>query len=115
MTLLQVSGLDLYYGDAQALAGVALHIDAGEIVAIVGANGAGKSSLIRAIHGIHRRSAARASRARVRAFSLTSSCPRAASQSFGDTIGGVFMAIDMVDLLLMKPRRLRGGKGVKHR
>ena len=54
MSLLQVSGLDLYYGDAQALAGVGLHIDAGEIVAIVGANGAGKSSLIRAIHGIHR-------------------------------------------------------------
>ena len=54
MSLLQVSGLDLYYGDAQALAGVGLHIDAGEIVAIVGGNGAGKSSLIRAIHGIHK-------------------------------------------------------------
>jgi branched-chain amino acid transport system ATP-binding protein len=54
VSLLQVSDLDLYYGDAQALAGVSLHIDAGEIVAIVGANGAGKSSLIRAIHGIHR-------------------------------------------------------------
>jgi branched-chain amino acid transport system ATP-binding protein len=54
VSLLQVSGLDLYYGDAQALAGVGLHIDAGEIVAIVGANGAGKSSLIRAIHGILR-------------------------------------------------------------
>ena len=52
MSLLQVSGVDLYYGDAQALAGVTLHIDAGEIVAIVGANGAGKSSLIRALQGI---------------------------------------------------------------
>jgi len=50
--LLQVSGLDLYYGDAQALAGVSLDIATGEIVAIVGANGAGKSSLIRAVHGI---------------------------------------------------------------
>jgi branched-chain amino acid transport system ATP-binding protein len=54
VSLLEVADLDLYYGDAQALAGVGLHIDAGEIVAIVGANGAGKSSLIRAIHGIHR-------------------------------------------------------------
>ena len=52
--LLQVEGLDLYYGDAQALAGVSLEIAAGEIVAIVGANGAGKSSLIRAIHGIEK-------------------------------------------------------------
>jgi len=54
VSLLQVANLELYYGDAQALAGVSLHIDAGEIVAIVGANGAGKSSLIRAIHGIEK-------------------------------------------------------------
>jgi branched-chain amino acid transport system ATP-binding protein len=50
--LLKVDGIDLYYGDAQALAGVSIEIAAGEIVAIVGANGAGKSSLIRTIHGI---------------------------------------------------------------
>jgi branched-chain amino acid transport system ATP-binding protein len=55
--LLQVDGLDLHYGDAQALAGVSLELAAGEIVAIVGANGAGKSSLIRAIHGIEKPSA----------------------------------------------------------
>ncbi len=52
--LLQVDNVDLYYGDAQALAGVSLKIEAGEIVAIVGANGAGKSSLIRAVHGIEK-------------------------------------------------------------
>jgi branched-chain amino acid transport system ATP-binding protein len=52
--LLEVEGLDLYYGDAQALNGVSLKLEAGEIVAIVGANGAGKSSLIRAIHGIEK-------------------------------------------------------------
>jgi branched-chain amino acid transport system ATP-binding protein len=50
--LLEVRDLDLFYGDAQALSGVSLDIADGEIVAIVGANGAGKSSLIRAIHGI---------------------------------------------------------------
>jgi branched-chain amino acid transport system ATP-binding protein len=53
-TLLQVDRLDLFYGDAQALDGVSLEIAAGEIVAIVGANGAGKSSLIRTIHGIEK-------------------------------------------------------------
>ena len=52
--LLQVDALDLYYGDAQALSGVSIEIAAGEVVAIVGANGAGKSSLIRAIHGIEK-------------------------------------------------------------
>ena len=50
--LLSVRDLDLYYGDAQALDVVSLEVPQGEIVAIVGANGAGKSSLIRAIAGI---------------------------------------------------------------
>ena len=52
--LLKVENLDLFYGDAQALAGVSLEIAPGEIVAIVGANGAGKSSLIRSVHGIEK-------------------------------------------------------------
>jgi len=54
MALLKVEHLDLYYGDAQALAGVSIVVPQGEIVAIAGANGAGKSSLIRAIAGIER-------------------------------------------------------------
>jgi branched-chain amino acid transport system ATP-binding protein len=49
---LAVHDLDLFYGDAQALSGVSLEVPRGAIVAIVGANGAGKSSLIRAIAGI---------------------------------------------------------------
>ena len=51
---LQIENLDLYYGDAQALASVSLEVPRGEIVAIVGANGAGKTSLIRAIAGIEK-------------------------------------------------------------
>ena len=58
-TLLQVDKVDLFYGDAQALDSVSLEIAAGEIVAIVGANGAGKSSLIRTIHGIETPAAGR--------------------------------------------------------
>jgi branched-chain amino acid transport system ATP-binding protein len=49
---LSVENLDLYYGDAQALSQVSLQVGEGEIVAIVGANGAGKSSLIRCIAGM---------------------------------------------------------------
>jgi branched-chain amino acid transport system ATP-binding protein len=52
--MLSISGLDLFYGDAQALDDVALEVAEGEIVAIVGANGAGKTSLIRTIAGIER-------------------------------------------------------------
>ena len=50
--MLSVKNLDLYYGDAQALSDVSLDVPKGQIVAIVGANGAGKSSLIRTIAGI---------------------------------------------------------------
>ncbi|OFZ94695.1 MAG: branched-chain amino acid ABC transporter ATP-binding protein [Betaproteobacteria bacterium RIFCSPLOWO2_02_67_12] len=57
--MLKIENLDLYYGDAQALAGVSLEVPQGEIVAIVGANGAGKSSLIRTIAGIEKPRAGR--------------------------------------------------------
>jgi branched-chain amino acid transport system ATP-binding protein len=52
--MLRVEGLDLFYGDAQALDGVSLDIEQGTIVAIVGANGAGKTTLIRTIAGMQR-------------------------------------------------------------
>jgi branched-chain amino acid transport system ATP-binding protein len=52
--MLEVRGLDLFYGDAQALDDVCLEVKEGEVVAVVGANGAGKSSLIRTIFGLHR-------------------------------------------------------------
>jgi branched-chain amino acid transport system ATP-binding protein len=50
--ILEIENLDLFYGDAQALDGVSLSAAEAELVAIVGANGAGKSSLIRTIAGI---------------------------------------------------------------
>ena len=52
--MLSVKDLDLFYGDAQALSSVSLEVPKGEIVAIIGANGAGKSSLIRTIAGIEK-------------------------------------------------------------
>ncbi len=52
--MLQVENLDVFHGDAQALDDVSLEIAEGAIVAIVGANGAGKTSLIRTIAGMHR-------------------------------------------------------------
>jgi branched-chain amino acid transport system ATP-binding protein len=52
--MLHVENLDVFHGDAQALDGVSLKVEQGAIVAIVGANGAGKTSLIRTIAGIHR-------------------------------------------------------------
>jgi len=47
--LLEIKELSVHYGKARALNGISLHIDAGEIVSIVGANGAGKTTILRTI------------------------------------------------------------------
>jgi len=52
--MLEVRGLDAYYGDARALWAVDLTVGDAEIVAVVGPNGAGKSTLVNAIAGLHR-------------------------------------------------------------
>ena len=52
--MLRIENLDVFYGDAQALDRVSLDIEEGAVAAIVGANGAGKTSLIRTIAGMHR-------------------------------------------------------------
>jgi branched-chain amino acid transport system ATP-binding protein len=50
--LLDVRGIDAFYGDFQALFGVTLRVDAGQVVAVIGANGAGKSTLLKTIAGL---------------------------------------------------------------
>lgn len=51
-SLLDVSDLRVRYGRIAALKGVSLHVEEGEIVAVLGANGAGKSTLMKAIAGL---------------------------------------------------------------
>jgi branched-chain amino acid transport system ATP-binding protein len=52
--LLEVRGLDAFYGDFQALFGMSLAVGAGQVVAVIGANGAGKSTLLKSIAGAMR-------------------------------------------------------------
>jgi branched-chain amino acid transport system ATP-binding protein len=52
MPLLSLEGLVVRYGEIEALHGVSLSIEAGEVVTLLGANGAGKSTTLRAISGL---------------------------------------------------------------
>jgi len=54
MTLLDVENLHVYYGQIHALKGITLHVDPGEIVTLIGANGAGKSTTLKTISGLLR-------------------------------------------------------------
>ena len=54
MTLLEVDNVHTYYGHIQALKGVTLNVEQGEIVTLIGANGAGKSTTLKTISGVMR-------------------------------------------------------------
>jgi branched-chain amino acid transport system ATP-binding protein len=52
--LVQTSGLTAFYGDAQALFGIDFQLGRGEVVAVIGANGAGKSTFLKCLTGLAR-------------------------------------------------------------
>jgi urea transport system ATP-binding protein len=51
--MLEVANIDLHYGAAQALRGISLHAEPGKVTCVLGRNGVGKTSLLRAIVGQH--------------------------------------------------------------
>jgi len=57
MAMLEVDGLNAWYGASHVLHGISLTVEAGEIVALVGRNGAGKTSTIRSVMGLMPRTA----------------------------------------------------------
>ncbi|WP_434725671.1 ABC transporter ATP-binding protein [Mesorhizobium sp. RIZ17] len=71
--MLEVSDLEVAYGDVGALWGVSLHVDPGTIVALVGANGAGKTTLLRTVSGLLR---PRAGDIRLSGQSITGKAPQ---------------------------------------
>ena len=52
MSLLEVNGLNSYYGDSHILFDVALRVERNEVVALMGRNGAGKSTTLKSLMGV---------------------------------------------------------------
>ena len=52
MSLLEINDLHVHYGGIEALKGISFRVDEGEIVTLIGANGAGKSTTLKTISGL---------------------------------------------------------------
>ena len=52
--ILELTDVHTYYGSIHALKGISLEVNEGEIVTLIGANGAGKSTTLRSINGLNR-------------------------------------------------------------
>ena len=90
MPLLEVEEIVTAYGSIEALKGVTLHVDEGEVVTLIGSNGAGKSTTLRSISGLtppkagsirYRGTRSRRCRRRRSSASASPSRPRAAAAS----------------------------------
>ena len=53
MALLEVDDIHTFYGNIEALKGISLEVEEGEIVTLIGSNGAGKSTTLRSISGLN--------------------------------------------------------------
>lgn len=54
MSMLSVENLSINYGAIEAVKDVSFHVEEGEVVTLIGANGAGKTSILRTISGLNR-------------------------------------------------------------
>ena len=111
--MLSVEKLDLFYGDAQALDGVSLEVPRGEIVAIVGANGAGKSSLIRTVAGIEkpRSGAVRFKEARIECLESHEICNLGIGQvAEGRQVFPSLSVLENLEMGTLLPRARAGAK-----
>ena len=52
MAMLEVKDLEVFYGMIQAIKGVSFEVNAGEVIALIGANGAGKTTILHTITGL---------------------------------------------------------------
>lgn len=52
MSMLEVKDIEVYYGMIQAIKGVSFHVEEGEVIALIGANGAGKTTILHTVSGL---------------------------------------------------------------
>jgi branched-chain amino acid transport system ATP-binding protein len=107
--VLEIDGLHGFYGDSHILHGLSLTVAAGEAVAIIGRNGAGKTTAMRAIMGLLER---RSGSIKVKGRETISSPPETIARlgvGFVPEERGIYSSLDVMDNLLLPPKVAEGG------
>ena len=110
---LEVRDLHAWYGESHVLHGVDFHVDEGEVVTLLGRNGAGRTSTLRAIMGL---TGSRKGSVRVRgAETVALATHRIARLGIGycPEERGIFSSLSAEENLLLPPRRAEGGMSVE--
>jgi branched-chain amino acid transport system ATP-binding protein len=112
-TVLELEGVETFYGRVRALHGISLRIDEGEIVTLIGSNGAGKTTTLRTISGLAR---ATRGRIRLRGQDITYEDPsRIVGRGVGHVPEGrrVFARMSVSDNLFLGAYSRRDGAGLR--
>jgi branched-chain amino acid transport system ATP-binding protein len=107
--VLEIRGLEGYYGESQVLHGVDFSIDRGEVVTLVGRNGAGKTTTLRAIMGILAR---RSGSVRVMGVETIRLAPERIARlgvGYVPEERGIFASLSVTENLLLPPTLKEGG------
>lgn len=111
--LLQVEGLEGWYGESHVLHGINFHVRAGEVVTLLGRNGAGKTTTLKAVMGIL---AQRRGSVLLNGRELIRLPPRAIARAgigFCPEERGIFASLSVQENLMLPPRVLPGGLSVE--
>ncbi|CAH1651086.1 High-affinity branched-chain amino acid transport ATP-binding protein BraG [Hyphomicrobiales bacterium] len=108
-TLLQITNLESWYGETQALHGINLTVRKSEVVSILGRNGAGKSTLLKSIMGIVRKKRGEIRYCGERITQLSSLHIAARGIAFCPEHRGIFSTLTVTENLLLPPVVKPGG------
>ncbi len=102
--MLEVEGLSAWYGEAQALRDVSFRVDTGELITLVGRNGAGKTTVLRCLMGLHRHATGRI---RLDGRDLSAATPEErahAGLGYVPDDRGIYARLTVEENLLLPPR-----------
>ena len=111
--LLKVEGLEAWYGESHVLHGVGLEIHEGEVITLLGRNGAGKTSTLRAIMGLVGRRSGSIRYEGQETINLRSDLIARAGIAYCPEERGIFASLDVTENLMLPPVIRPGGLSIE--